>query len=242
MLRTSCVLAENDSKNQCIPTGKVQNPTKYGRSKVRKESWEKGRCEGTFWKKTDRKQVRSILLAAKRFELIKRKPGKRSGPLGAIAIEILELFANLVHFKTGRLEPSIETIMRYLKRSKDAVTRALKALKTYGFLDWIRRYKSCTHEGRGPQIKQVSNAYRLSLPPVAEQLLNTFLGTCPLPDDIQQRIIERSEYIEAHRSELELADKAIFDVGDNALGRALARLAASIKQRESAQRGESQTI
>jgi hypothetical protein len=67
--------------------------------------------------------------------------GERTGPLGSVAIEVLEFFVNLVDFRTGRLEPSLTTIMGKVRRSRDAVVRALKALRAHGFLDWLRRYE-----------------------------------------------------------------------------------------------------
>ncbi len=95
-----------------------------------------------------------------------------------MAIELLELFANLVNFRTGRLDPSIETLMRYLRRSRDAIVRALKALRQHGFLDWLRRYIPTGNQGRGPQVQQTSNAYRLSLPARALRLLGR-MGMAP---------------------------------------------------------------
>lgn len=138
---------------------------------VRRRSFERGRCEGTFWKKTSRQEVRCILFAAKRYELAFRRSGRRCGPLGSVAIEVLEYFANLVDFRTGRLEPSLDTLMRRLRRSRDAIVRALRNLRTHGFLDWLRRYMPTGNEGRGPQLRQSSNAYRLSLPERAKQIL-----------------------------------------------------------------------
>ena len=132
---------------------------------VRRHSRIAGR-EGVFWRSTNRQEVRRIMLAARRYELATRQPGARSGALGFVALEVLELFGNLVDFRTGRLEPSIETLMRYLKRSRDAVVRALKALRDHGFLDWLRRYVPTGAE-QGPQVKQTSNAYRLFLPKAA---------------------------------------------------------------------------
>jgi len=110
------------------------------RTPVRRQSRAVGRCEGVFWRRTDRQEVRRIVMAARRYELATRQPGARSGALGSIAIEIVELFANLVDFRTGRLEPSLDTLMRMLKRSRDAISRALKALRAHGFLAWLRRY------------------------------------------------------------------------------------------------------
>ena len=214
-------------------------PPERERTPVRRQSRAAGRCEGVFWRRTNRQEVRQIVLAARRYELACREPGSRNGPLGGVAIEVLELFANLVDFRTGRLEPAIETLMRMLRRSRDAIVRALKALRSHGFLDWLRRYVPTGNEGRGPQVKQTSNAYRLSLPARAKQFLGRFGVIPPPPDDHVHAEAERQADTEAHRASLPLDELALFDVGDNPLGQALARLARSMKQRESARQTES---
>lgn len=211
------------------------------RAPVRKHSRAAGRCESVFWRKTSRQEIRQVVLAARRYELGCKKPGARNGPLGSVAIEILELFANLVDFKSGRLDPSIETMMRHLRRSRDAIVRALKALRDHGFVDWLRRYVPCERNGRGPQVKQTSNAYRLTIPARAKQFLGRFGTPTPLPEDDEHRRAEQSLIIETHRATLELDERALFDVGDNPLGQALARLARSMKERESAKQTESMT-
>ncbi len=154
-----------------------------------------------------------------------------------MAIELLELFANLVNFRTGRLDPSIETLMRYLRRSRDAIVRALKALRQHGFLDWLRRYIPTGNQGRGPQVQQTSNAYRLSLPARALRLSAEWAW--PPPDDHTHAIELRAAEIDAHRKTLPMNELALFDVGDNPLGQALARLGRSISLRESARQTES---
>jgi hypothetical protein len=222
-----------------IGTVLVGAPAERERTPVRRQSRAAGRCEGVFWRRTNRQEVRTILLAAKRYELGQRQPGERSGPLGSVAIEVLELFANLVDFRTGRLDPAIDTLMSKLRRSRDAIVRALKNLRAHGFLDWLRRYVPTGNEGRGPQVQQTSNAYRLSLPARARQFLGRFGMTPPPPDDHVQAEAERMAETEAHRASLPMDELALFDVGDNPLGQALARLARSIKQRESARQTES---
>lgn len=214
-------------------------PAERERTPVRRQSRAAGKCESVFWRRTNRQEVRQIVLAARRYELSCREPGSRNGPLGGVAIEVLELFSNLVDFRTGRLEPAIETLMRMLRRSRDAIVRALKALRSHGFLDWLRRYVPTGNEGRGPQVKQTSNAYRLSLPARAKQFLGRFGATPPPSDDHVQAETERQAETEAHRASLPLDELALFDVGDNPLGQALARLARSMKQRESARQTES---
>lgn len=205
---------------------------------VRRHSRLAGR-EGVFWRRTDRQEVRRIVLAAKRYELAGRASGSRNGPLGSVAIEVLELFANLVNFRTGRLEPSIETLMRYLKRSRDAIVRALKALRQHGFLDWLRRYVPTGGEGRGPQVQQTSNAYRLFLPRAAARLLGRMGLAAPMPDDHSHALEQRERAHQEYRASLDLEELPLFELGaDDPLAQSLARLARSIKQRESARQTE----
>lgn len=217
----------------------AEAPNGRARTPVRKHSRARGRCEGVFWRRTNRQEVRQIVLAARRYELAEKQTGRRNGPLGSVAIEVLELFANLVDFRTGRLDPSLDWIMAKLRRSRDAVVTALKALRQHGFLDWLRRYEPTGNEGRGPQVQQTSNAYRLSLPERAKRLLGRFGKSTPLPADFEQAETERKAELDAYRAGLDLEERTLFDVGDNPLGQALARLARSMKQRESAKQTES---
>lgn len=210
------------------------------RAPVRRQSRAAGRCEGMFWRRTDRQEVRRIVMAAKRYELVTKQPGARNGALGSIALEILDLFANLVDFRTGRLEPSLDTLMRMLRRSRDAISRALKALRAHGFLDWLRRYVPTGNEGRGPQVQQTSNAYRLSLPARALRLLGRYGQTAPEPEDVSQARQSRAAETEAHRKSLSLSELPLFELEDGPVARALARLGAGIeKKRESARQTES---
>ncbi len=206
---------------------------------VRRHSHFKGRSEGRIWRPTNRQEVQKILLAAKRYELAERQKGERTGPLGSVAIEVLEFFVNLVDFRTGRLEPSIDTIMGKVRRSRDAVVRALKALRAHGFLDWLRRYEPTGREGSGPQVQQASNAYRLSLPEKALRLLGRFGKAPPPPDDHVAAEAARAAELDAYRKAVPLNELALLEAGNNPLGRALAALGKSLQKRESAKQTES---
>lgn len=162
---------------------------------VRRQSHLAGSCEQAFWSRSSRAEVQQILLAARRYELTGRQRGQRNGPLGTIALEVLALMANLVHYKSGRLEPSLAYLMTTLKRSKDAIVRALAALRTHGFLDWLRRFTPVEREGARPKIRQTSNAYRLSLPARAALLLTRWVGRPAIPEDVQSAEQDRqTEY------------------------------------------------
>jgi hypothetical protein len=130
-----------------------------------------------------RRDKRDILSAAEIYDRMRRQPGSRNGPIGHVGREVLRTLVGLA-LSGGRdrlLEPAIEYIMRSTRRSKDAVVRALAALKAHGFLDWIRRFTPVDGAlgRRGPQVRQTSNAYRLSIPDAARKLLRK----TAVPDD-----------------------------------------------------------
>lgn len=208
---------------------------------VRRRSHFKGRSEGRIWQPTTRKDVQAILKAAEIYnEAGLHEKGERSGPLGSVALDVLRLFVNLIDFRTGRLEPAITTIMDRLGRSRDTIVRALKNLRAHGFLDWIRRYEPTGNEGRGPQVQQASNAYRLSLPEKARQFLGRFRKAPPPPADHGQDQRAWSEAIAAYRDALPLDERTQLDVGDSPLGPALVRMARSMmNKRESDKQTES---
>jgi hypothetical protein len=208
---------------------------------VRRLSRAKGRCEGVFWRSTNRQEVRQVVVAARRYELTTRQAGQRNGALGPVALEILELFANLVDFRTGRLEPSLDFMMAKLRRSRDAITRALRALRDHGFLDWLRRFVPTGNEGRGPQVQQTSNAYRMSLPARALRLMGQLFTPAPAPDDFSHAQQQAATTYRGQVDSLSLPDRArhVIDA-DNPLAEALARLGSLIQERESAKRSESQ--
>ena len=207
---------------------------------VRRHSHIRGRSEGRIWRPTTRKDVQAILKAAEIYnEAGLREKGERSGPLGSVALDVLRLFVNLIDFRTGRLEPSITTIMDRLGRSRDTIVRALKNLRAHGFIDWLRRYEPTGNEGRGPQVQQASNAYRLSLPEKARQFLGRFSKAPPPPVDHGQDQQAWSEQIDTYRKALPLDELALSEAGDTALGRALAALWKAIQKRESDNQTES---
>ncbi len=196
---------------------------------VRRHSRLKG-TEGVFWRPMARRDAQRILYAAKRFDRVNRPKGSRTGPLGTVALEILELFTRLVvQGKRGQLDPSYETIMRMCHRSRDAVAAALKNLRDHGFLDWLRRYVPTDRPGAGPQVQQTSNAYRLSLPARAAALVGRWFDAPPPADD-------------AHRRETAAAEAKAQAWEESPLAASLGRFEKALKdrlERESAKRTES---
>ncbi len=208
---------------------------------VRRRSGCAGRCEGLFYRRITAREAGQIRLAARKYELATKQAGARNGALGGIALEVLDYLTRLIG-RDGRLEPSLDFLMRKLRRSRDAIHRALKALRQHGFLDWLRRYVPTGNEGRGVQVQQTSNAYRLSLPERARRLLGRMIGDAPMPDDFAYARAAQAAEIVAHERSLPLAELPLFKVEDEALAATLSRLGALLsakKERESASRTES---
>ena len=224
-----------------VVNGEHGDSSAMDRRPIRRNSLRKGSCEGSFWRGTSRQDVQKFLMAARHYERANKEPGKRNGPLGGVALEVLALFANLVNFKSGRLDPSLDYITDKLCRSRDAVVRALKALRDHGFLDWLRRFEPAPNEGRGPQVRQVSNAYRLSAPKRALALLGRWAGRPATPDDEQAGREDRAAMEAEHVKALDLAGLAAFKIEDSDLAKALAAMGKAIDLRESAKRTEYQS-
>ena len=77
-------------------------------------------------------------------------------------------------------------------------------------------------------MRQISNAYRLTLPRSAAELVRRLLGRAPPPDDDVTRRREEEERVAAMLATLSAEELARFRAGDTALGRELARLGRAI--------------
>lgn len=110
--------------------------------------------------------------------------GKR--PLGFTGIRVLEILLGRrgvpIDFKTGRLDPAIDTIARHGRLVRATVIRALARLKEHGFLQWVRRSRPTENAGAraaGPQREQITNAYFFDLtrlPATVRQRLRDLLA------------------------------------------------------------------
>ncbi len=190
--------------------------------------------EGRFWQPFRRGQASRYLLAAERYDRTGRlahradRNRRHNGPLGHVALDVLRYLLRIIDFKSGRLDPAILTIANRIGRSPAAVVAALQRLKRHGFLDWLRRYEPTQNEGRGPQVRQTSNAYRLALPAAAEALLP---AEAPPPDCETDRRVRAVQEARA----------MILEDPSNALGQVLSRLGRLVQQRDSTAQSESPT-
>lgn len=207
---------------------------------VRRRSGCAGRCEGLFYRRITAREAGQIRLAARKYELATKQAGARNGALGGIALEVLDYLTRLIG-RDGRLEPSLDFLMRKLRRSRDAIHRALKALRQHGFLDWLRRYVPTGNGGRGVQVQQTSNAYRLSLPERARRLLGRMMGDCPLPDDFAHARAAQEAEAAAQIASLPMRGQMALKFEDSGMAASMAAIWEGIqqrKQRESASRTE----
>ncbi len=108
----------------------------------------------------------------------RRKGGAR--PIGFHGIRVLETLLGRrgviqVDFRTGRLEPAIDTIARVAGLCRTTVIRALARLNALKILHWVRRTQRTANAGQsGPQREQVTNAYWFDLSGLPARVLRRF--------------------------------------------------------------------
>jgi len=115
------------------------------------------------------------IAALERYAETLRQPGQRTGTPGTIsfgAVRLAQLLMRLAVKYNGRVEPTVAWLAKQLNVARKSVHAWKAQLAEHGLLQWERRY---VHVGlprqSGPQLKQTSNAYRLSLPKKASDLI-----------------------------------------------------------------------
>jgi hypothetical protein len=193
--------------------------------KVHRNSRKAGTCEGHIWSPFNKNERMARMRAAEQFDRENKQPGKRNGPLGHIGLDVLREMMRIIDFKTGRLEPSIEYLASRLKRAKSAIHDALVRLREAGFLAWERRFEPVEDpDPFGPQVRQITNAYALTLPQMAADMVRRLLGRAPLPADKEARRKDEEERTAAMLASLSAEELARFRLGDSPLGDAAAAL------------------
>ena len=131
-----------------------------------------------YWEKTDRNEN-----AFKFFDVIRkamwnysdhvRSPGKPM-PICANAMRVFEALISHMDFKSGRCDPSLDTITATCKLSRRTVVRQLDALREQRLINWVRRtVKTGNAPGEGPQRKQTSNAYFIDITKLPIEIVRT---------------------------------------------------------------------
>lgn len=107
-----------------------------------------------------------------------REKGGR-GPIDATDLLVHdELLAHL-DFKTGRCDPSYDTLMDKCRLARETIRQSLKALRAVGLISWVRRTVKVDSAGAaGPQRKQFSNAYHFEPSRLARIARQFFRDLC----------------------------------------------------------------
>tara|TARA_R110000868_G_scaffold111222_16_gene300492 strand:- start:2808 stop:3524 length:717 start_codon:yes stop_codon:yes gene_type:complete len=143
--------------------------------KVRRNSRHESEFERRRWRQTNmfpRSEHNARMTALEHIKLSTKLPGKRRGLVGDVEMETYRYMLRRRGKKDGRLDMSINTIATEIRRARSAVIEALKRLKELGFVDWLRRTAPVEDpEPGGQYVTQITNAYFLTLPPKAAEML-----------------------------------------------------------------------
>lgn len=175
--------------------------------------------------------------------------GTRLGPIGDTGIRVLDtLLTRCCDFKTGRCEPSIETLMRYTRYARATVVRALARLKRHGFLDWVRRTRRTDNERHeGPLVAQETNAYFFELTRLSGRVFKRFKqllgGRAAVEAERQRKAAEARREAEIAATPLSKLGTALAGESDSELAALLDRMGAAIEARDAdaAKREDQQT-
>jgi hypothetical protein len=108
-----------------------------------------------------RKDLVKLWHRLRAFERDTREPGRQDGRVTRNGLLVAHaLLFDFLNHDTGRLDPSCGAIADRAAISLRSVRRGLDALRTIGFLDWIRRCREVDRDGRY-SLEQESNAYRV---------------------------------------------------------------------------------
>lgn len=148
--------------------------------KVRRESRWGG---NERWTPLSREHGNDMVLALSVYREKLRKPGQRWGAAGTIssgAVDLYRLLVNMAVRGGGRLEPSVAWLADKLNVAAKVIHSWKTQLQDHGFLTWQRRYVESGLSGRrGPQVKQISNAYALKTPPRAWEAIKKLIRRRP---------------------------------------------------------------
>ncbi len=245
--------------DQAAKKERVRGDSPRTGEKVWRNSYTEGQLEDRLWrpvgigkdrgkKRGARRMMGAVLKAAEKLELRTlrerraKQPGVRNGVLGDIGLRVLKALYEIVDFRTGRLEPSIQHIADKIGKSYAAVHNALDRLRQRGFLSWIRRSRPTDNEGQvGPQVEQITNAYVLCIPGEMLEHFQALLGDAPTPDCERWRREQADKDLEALIATVTASQfHHDFWSGDKLTGQSFASIAATLdrQERESSTCGE----
>jgi Fe2+ or Zn2+ uptake regulation protein len=146
------------------------------RGAVKRVRYAKSRAPWPVWKGASearelpsrpitKREALEIWSQANQLEDVTRKPGKREGRIGRSALLVLNVMLfKRHHWKTGRLDPSYDTLARDAHMCRSTVYRALNKLRAVGIIERIRRCYRDTKDDGSFCLRQDTNQYHFNLP------------------------------------------------------------------------------
>ena len=180
-----------------------------------------------FFRPVTKALVTKIMRGVERLAKVtlgQRKKGRRWGDVTPIDLQILEaLLFKAMDWGSGKLDWTYEQIREATGRSRQTIAESLDRLEDLGVVERMRRFVRTDVEGKGPQVQQANNAYRVALPPRIAALLG-HAARPPLPADFETANLAARMANDVHDAEW---------TGQANLGSALDKLGRAINQRES---------
>lgn len=121
------------------------------------------KCEVRFEPKS-RQVVASILRKALAWDERTHVKGKHGGIIGHVARAVLRALLDFLNFKSGRCDPSLDSLARKTGYCKRAVQNGLKRLRRLGIVVWLRRCEESYDEAGNFSLRQRTNAYGVTPP------------------------------------------------------------------------------
>jgi hypothetical protein len=111
-----------------------------------------------------RKDAASFLRKALAWDARTHEKGKHGGIIGHVGRAMIRALIDFLNFKSGRCDPSLDSLARKTGYCKRAAQNALKLLRRLGMLEWLRRCEDSYDEAGNFRLRQRTNAYRLTPP------------------------------------------------------------------------------
>ncbi|WP_242913495.1 hypothetical protein [Brevundimonas pishanensis] len=165
-----------------LPGSAIRREPEHRRTyqRVRRESRWAGQER---WQSISVQHGKDMVLALQVYREKLRQPGQRWGSAGTIsagAVDLYRLMVNMAVRGRGRLEPSVAWLAEKLNVPAKVIHSWKNQLHDHGFLNWQRRYVEAGLKGiRGPQVKQISNAYYLKTPAKAWDAISKIIRRRP---------------------------------------------------------------
>jgi hypothetical protein len=176
---------------------------------VRRRSILEGEERAVLWERQLAEKAKRVLEA----QVLKTfVPGFRMGGGGSASRIVITLYGKMidgaVSFR-GKLYPSEEELARWCGCGLSSINAAKAWLKEHGWLDWDNRIEfTGIAQGRGQQVRQISNFYRVLFPRAAQALLDSWKAKkdAKRPEDAEHRRREHAAWVK--RAETDAALEA----------------------------------